>query len=49
MCERHKATVVAVEKAWGTVFTDEEVEAALKEHKPKMLMCVHAETSTGAL
>ena len=31
------------------VFTAEEIEAAVKEHNPKVVGIVHAETSTGAL
>lgn len=29
MCERHKAVVTCIEKPWGEVFSDEEVEAAI--------------------
>ncbi len=49
MAGRHGADVRVVEKAWGEVFSLDEVEAALAAHKPAVLMLVHAETSTGAL
>ena len=49
MCNRHECEVHELKIDWGKVFTDEEVEKALLEVKPKMLMVVHAETSTGAL
>jgi alanine-glyoxylate transaminase/serine-glyoxylate transaminase/serine-pyruvate transaminase len=53
MCEMARlygADVKRIEKPWGGVFTKEEVEAALVEHKPvKLLALIHAETSTGAL
>ncbi len=46
---RMGASVSRVEKPWGDVFAAEEVEAALRETKPRVLALVHAETSTGAL
>jgi len=49
MCDRHKANTVIIKKPWGEVFSDDEVEKAMVEHKPVMLFIVHAETSTGAL
>ncbi len=50
MAERYGATVARLEKAWGDVFSLEEIEAALKSGGPyKMAALVHAETSTGAL
>ena len=49
MCERHGAVVATIEKDWGCVFTDEEVEAAVLKEKPNLLFIVHACTSTGAL
>lgn len=50
MAERMGAVVTTIERPWGTVFTPEEVEAALKGMKrPRVLMTVHAETSTGIL
>eukprot|EP00667_Euglena_gracilis_P006802 EG_transcript_6865 len=48
MAERYGGKVQKLVKAWGEVFTREEIEAGLKEHKPTLLCLVHAETSTGA-
>ncbi len=53
MCEMARlygANVKRIEKAWGEVFTPEEIEDALIENKPvKIFALIHAETSTGAL
>ena len=50
MAERMGAEVTTIERPWGTAFTSEEVETALKGMKnPKVVMVVHAETSTGIL
>jgi alanine-glyoxylate transaminase/serine-glyoxylate transaminase/serine-pyruvate transaminase len=50
MSERMGARVTTIERKWGTVFTPEEVETALKGMKrPKVVTLVHAETSTGVL
>ncbi|MBV9470125.1 MAG: alanine--glyoxylate aminotransferase family protein [Abitibacteriaceae bacterium] len=50
MARRMGAEVTVIEREWGTIFTPEEVAAALsKMHKPKVLAIVHAETSTGIL
>lgn len=43
------ASVTKVEKEWGQVFTQDEVERAIAAAKPKAAAIVHAETSTGAL
>jgi alanine-glyoxylate transaminase / serine-glyoxylate transaminase / serine-pyruvate transaminase len=49
MSSRYGANVVTIDKPWGSYFTLEELEAALIEHKPKILALVHADTSTGCL
>ncbi len=49
MASRYGADVRTMEKAWGDVFTSDEIRAGLQEHKPAVLALVHAETSTGAL
>ncbi|MBK8987033.1 MAG: alanine--glyoxylate aminotransferase family protein [Chloroflexi bacterium] len=49
MAGRHGADVRVIEKPWGDVFTPDEIYAALNQHRPAILMLVHAETSTGAL
>jgi len=38
--------VHVIEREWGTVFTPSEIEAAIIEHKPKILAVVHGDTST---
>jgi (S)-ureidoglycine-glyoxylate aminotransferase len=43
---RCQADVRVIEREWGTVFTPAEIEAALIEHKPKLLAIVHGDTST---
>jgi (S)-ureidoglycine-glyoxylate aminotransferase len=40
------AEVVTIEREWGTVFTPEEIEAAIRKHRPRMLAVVHGDTST---
>ena len=49
MADRYGGQVQVIERAWGKVFTPEEVEAALEERPAKIVAIVHAETSTGAL
>jgi alanine-glyoxylate transaminase/serine-glyoxylate transaminase/serine-pyruvate transaminase len=46
---RAGAEVVSIERPYGEVFDPEEVGEAIKEHRPKVVGIVHAETSTGAL
>jgi alanine-glyoxylate transaminase / serine-glyoxylate transaminase / serine-pyruvate transaminase len=49
MASRHGADVRVIEKPWGEVFSRSEIYDAVQEHRPAVLMLVHAETSTGAL
>jgi alanine-glyoxylate transaminase/serine-glyoxylate transaminase/serine-pyruvate transaminase len=42
------ASVTAITRPWGDVFDPQEIEDALRQHRPKILAIVHAETSTGA-
>ena len=49
VAERAGAEVSVLERPFGEVFSPEEVAAAVKEHSPKVVGLVHAETSTGAL
>jgi len=49
VAERCGATVHRVESPWGEIIRAEQIEAALKGIKPKLVAIVHAETSTGAL
>lgn len=46
---RAGADVQILERPFGEVFSPEEIEKAVKEHRPKVVGIVHAETSTGAL
>ena len=49
MATRYGADVTALERPWGEVFTLDEVEAALNSRPAKLVVVVHAETSTGTL
>jgi alanine-glyoxylate transaminase/serine-glyoxylate transaminase/serine-pyruvate transaminase len=49
MAARYGARVRRLDKAWGEVFTPEEIEAELRKAPAKLVGLVHAETSTGAL
>jgi (S)-ureidoglycine-glyoxylate aminotransferase len=40
------ADVKIIEAEWGQVFTPEEIEDAIKRHRPKLLAIVHGDTST---
>lgn len=44
--ERIGAHVVTIEREWGTVFTDTEIEDAVRTHRPKLLATVQGDTST---
>jgi alanine-glyoxylate transaminase / serine-glyoxylate transaminase / serine-pyruvate transaminase len=48
VAERAGADVFAMERPFGEVFSLEEIEMAVKTHKPHAVGIVHAETSTGA-
>ena len=49
VAERLGAEVTKLERPFGEVFTPEEVAAAVRKVRPKVVGIVHAETSTGAL
>ncbi|BAT57533.1 purine catabolism protein PucG [Variibacter gotjawalensis] len=40
------AEVTTLETEWGTVFDPSVIEDAIKKHKPKLVACVHGDTST---
>src|SRR5580704_10030541 len=42
------AQVIKLERPFGEIFSSDEIEAAVKQHRPKVLGIVNAETSTGA-
>src|SRR6195952_3681975 len=46
IAERAGAEVHVIEREWGTVFTDAEVEDAIVATRPKLLAVVHGDTST---
>ncbi|RIX51529.1 alanine--glyoxylate aminotransferase family protein [Paenibacillus nanensis] len=47
--KRCGAEVVTLEKEWGSVFAPEEIVAAIRKFRPKLVAVVHGETSTGRL
>lgn len=42
------AAVIKLERPYGDIFSVEEIESAVKQHRPKVLGIINAETSTGA-
>ncbi|THG31122.1 pyridoxal-phosphate-dependent aminotransferase family protein [Naasia lichenicola] len=46
IAERCGAEVHTIETEWGTVFTPEQIEAAILEVRPTLLAVVHGDTST---
>jgi (S)-ureidoglycine---glyoxylate transaminase len=38
--------VVTIEREWGTVFTTDEIESAIRRHRPRIVAMVHGDTST---
>ena len=48
MCRRHEANTVRLEKPWGEVFDDLEATEFIRREKPRVVIYVQAETSTGA-
>lgn len=49
IAERCGADVVTIGTNWGTVFTPEDIIAAIDQEKPGIVAIVHGETSTGRL
>lgn len=49
ICERYRADVWKIECEWGTVFNEEEVIVQMHAIQPKIVACVHGETSTGCM
>ena len=47
--QRTGADVVSIETAWGTVLEPDAVEAAIKQHRPKVLAICQGDTSTTML
>ena len=46
---RAGAKVTTIDRPWGQTFEPDQIETAVKQHRPKVIGIVHAETSTGAL
>jgi (S)-ureidoglycine-glyoxylate aminotransferase len=44
--KRSGGDVTLLEREWGIVFTPDEIEKAIKQHKPRVLAVVHGDTST---
>lgn len=49
MAERLGAEVIVVEQEWGKAFDPDDACNAIRQHNPKIVALVHAETSTGVL
>eukprot|EP00003_Mantamonas_plastica_P007447 TRINITY_DN1625_c0_g1_i5.p1 TRINITY_DN1625_c0_g1~~TRINITY_DN1625_c0_g1_i5.p1 ORF type:complete len:232 (+),score=36.00 TRINITY_DN1625_c0_g1_i5:57-698(+) len=49
LCERIGANVVELDGEYGVAFTYDELEMAVLEHKPKMLLMTHGEVSPADL
>jgi alanine-glyoxylate transaminase/serine-glyoxylate transaminase/serine-pyruvate transaminase len=49
VAERCGAKVTRVEAPWGQIIDPQQIAAALKKTRPKLIAIVHAETSTGVL
>jgi alanine-glyoxylate transaminase/serine-glyoxylate transaminase/serine-pyruvate transaminase len=47
IAKRYTQRVHRLDRAWGTVFTPEDLDRALSEHPAKIVALVHIETSTG--
>lgn len=46
IAERCGGDVVVIEREWGGVFSADDIEKAVKAHKPKIVAMVHSDTST---
>ena len=46
IAQRCGGNVATIECEWGTVFTPDEIEAAIRKHQPRLLAVVHGDTST---
>ena len=49
ICERAKAEIILLEKEWDSVFNEEDIIEAIKEHQPKILAMVHGETANAQM
>ncbi len=46
ICTRVGAEVVTIETEWGRVFEPSVIDAAIRNHRPKLVACVQGDTST---
>ncbi len=46
ICARSGAQVVTIETEWGRVFEPDQIADAVRRHKPRLVACVHGDTST---
>jgi (S)-ureidoglycine-glyoxylate aminotransferase len=46
IASRCGAVVIQLPREWGTVFTPDEIEDAIKKHSPQIVAVVHGDTST---
>jgi (S)-ureidoglycine-glyoxylate aminotransferase len=46
IAERCGAEVRCIDTAWGSVFAPEQIEAAIRQHRPRVVAVVHGDTST---
>ena len=46
IANRCKAEIVTIETEWGTVFTAQRIEDAVREHRPRLVTLVQGDTST---
>lgn len=46
IAERIGAEICTLDLPWGEVATLEQIEAALREHRPQVFACIHGDTST---
>ncbi|MBV1838646.1 alanine--glyoxylate aminotransferase family protein [Acetobacter estunensis] len=46
IAERIGADIRTLDLTWGEVATPEAIEAAIREHQPRVLACIHGDTST---
>ena len=46
IAQRCGGRVATIEREWGTVFTSDEIEDAIKKYQPRVIAVVHGDTST---
>jgi len=46
IASRCKANIVTIDTEWGTVFTPDQIEDAVRAHRPKLVTLVQGDTST---